>query len=290
MSQKKKKVMQKLKECKKILIEVNQTCNLNCTYCFYRDYGRTSSCISLKNIEDMLKMCPNVKEFYLTGGECFTSKNIEEIIELLHKKGMVTVFTNGVILDSYDSLRLNNIVSKADRFIITFDSFDFENYICRNKLSKTLSTIKKIVEINSEKLEVKVCISKNNEEQLDNIFRNLIGLKVKYLSVNFIFDIKNSSILHEVKNKKDLKKIFGVIDRYQKYFNKDYIEVLKDLYLNDIENERFPCLADEEYFYLDCMNNYLICPGNCKKIGNRGDWLKCYSKECANEWEIMYRR
>ena len=58
--------MQELKKCKKILIEVNQTCNLNCTYCFYRDYGRNTKSLSLNSINEMLEKCPNAKEFYLT--------------------------------------------------------------------------------------------------------------------------------------------------------------------------------------------------------------------------------
>ena len=74
------------------------------------------------------------------------------------------------------------------------------------------------------------------------------------------------------------------------YFNKTYIDVLKELYLNGKYLDKYPCIADSEYYYLDCCNNYYICPGNSKKLGCRGDCKKCYSKECANEWEIMYRR
>ena len=113
---------------------------------------------------------------------------------------------------------------------------------------------------------------------------------MKYLSVNFVFDIKNSLLKHEVNDFEKLEKIFEIIDNYKPYFNEEYITVLKDLYLENKENNKFPCLADKEYFYLDCQNNYLICPGNCKKIGDRGNWKQCYSKECVNEWEIMYMR
>ena len=70
--------MQELKKCKKVLVEVNQTCNLNCTYCFYRDYGRVTNGINIQNIDDLLENCPLADEFYLTGGECFTSPIIEE--------------------------------------------------------------------------------------------------------------------------------------------------------------------------------------------------------------------
>ena len=282
--------MQKLNECKKLLIEVNQTCNLNCTYCFYRDYGRVKDSLSLDNIKEIFEKCPNANEFFLTGGECFTSKNIDEIIDLLHRRGSVTVFTNGIILGAYDEDRFNEVVNKVDRFIISFDSFKFETYICRKKLDDTLKTINRILKYNPEKLEVKVCISHYNVDDLENIFRELISLGVKYLSINFVFDIKNSDACHEVKDNLKLIDIFNIIDKYKTYFNDTYIEVLRDLYIKNIENDKFPCLADSSYYYLDATNNYLICPGNCKEIGERGNYKECYSKECANEWEMMYVR
>lgn len=282
--------MQELSECKKVLIEVNQTCNLNCTYCFYRDYGRSLESLNVGDIENMLNKCPKANEFYLTGGECFFSKEIDQIIEVLHQKGKVIAFTNGVILNKYDDDRLLKVVGNVDRFIISFDSFDFDNYLCRRNLDETLKTIKRILLIDKNKVEVKVCVSNFNVNKLDTIFKELISLGVKYLSVNFVFDIQNSELSHEVVDSKNLWQAFKIIEQYKEYFNESYIEVLKDLYINNRKNKKFPCIADKEYFYLDCKNNFLICPGNCKKLGCRGDWEKCYSKECANEWEIMYTR
>ena len=282
--------MQELKKCKKVLVEVNQTCNLNCTYCFYRDYGRVTNRINLQNIDDLLENCPLADEFYLTGGECFTSPIIEEIIERLAPRGKVITFTNGVILNKYDDERLKKVVNNVDTFIITFDSFDTKNYLCRDKLLETISTIKKILNIDSNKVEVKVCINEYNYDHIEELFVGLIDMGVKYLSVNFVFDIQYSKLNHEVKELKKLRHVFEVINNYREYFNSKYIDMLYDLYINNEINESFPCIADSEYYFLDCSNNYLICPGNCKKLGTRGEWKKCFSKECANEWEMMYTR
>lgn len=282
--------MQKLSESRKLLIEVNQICNLNCTYCFYRDYGRVSNMLSLQNIDELLEKCPMADEFYLTGGECFVSPIIDEIIEKLSLRGKVIVFTNGVLLNKYSPDRFEKVVNNADRFIITFDSFDTDNYVCRDKLSETINTIKKILDIDPEKVEVKVCINEFNYDHIKEIFARLINMGVKYLSVNFVFDIQNSEFKHEVKDPNKLKHIFDLIYSNIEYFNVKYIDMLYDLYVNNKINENFPCIADSEYFFLDSSNNYLICPGNCKKIGFRGEWKKCFSKECANEWEMMYTR
>lgn len=282
--------MQELKKCKTLLIEINQKCNLNCTYCFYRDYGRISDTLSLDQINSMLEQCPNANQFYLTGGECFTSTIIEDIINVLSKKGKVIAFTNGVMLNSFNDDKLNRIIEKVNRFIISFDSFDFDEYICRRNLNKTLNTIKKVVSKCPEKLEVKVCITLFNYKKLEEIFDSLINMGVKYLSINFIFDIKNTDIKHEVYCSEDLNNIFNIIMKYKKYFNMKYIQVLYDLYINKRINDKFPCLADSQYYYYDCTGKFLICPGNCKKLNNRGNWNECFSKECANEWEIMYER
>ena len=282
--------MQELEKCKKILIEVNQTCNLNCTYCFYRDYGRTTKSLTIDNIDELLERCPVAKEFYLTGGECFTSPIIEEIIAKLAKKGKVVTFTNGIILNKYDKERLVNVVNNVERFIISFDSFDFDNYFCRKKLDQTINTIKKILKIDINKLEVKVCITQYNYKNIEEIFCQLVNMGVKYLSVNFIFDIHNTEVKHEIKELSILKNIFNVIYKYSAYFNVYYIDMLYDLYIKGKISDSFPCLADQEYFYLDSTNEYLICPGNCKKKKKRGNWKDCFSKECANEWEIMYMR
>ena len=34
-------------------------------------------------------------KFYLKGGECTLNRNLEKIVEFLHAKGQVVVFTNG---------------------------------------------------------------------------------------------------------------------------------------------------------------------------------------------------
>lgn len=282
--------MQKLKNCKKLLIEVNQTCNLNCTYCFYRDYGRVEKYLNMKDIDNLIQNCPNVDEFYLTGGECFLSPIIESIIMKLAEIGKVIVFTNGVILNQYNYNRLKAVVSNVDRFIITFDSFDNESYYCRKKLEETRRTIEKIVDINRNKLEVKVCVNEYNYEKIEKTFQKLISMGVKFLSINFVFDINNSNIKHELKDIEKIKNVFEIIYRYKEYFNMKYINMLYDLYVKNKTKNIFPCTADKEYYFIDSLNNYLICPGNCKKIGHRGNWKNCFSKECVNEWEIMYMR
>jgi molybdenum cofactor biosynthesis enzyme MoaA len=244
----------------------------------------------MDNVNELLSECPYIEDFYLTGGECFLSPIIEEIIEKLSSKANVTVFTNGTILNNYDDLRLKKLSKNIKRFIVTLDSLDSDNYICRLKLKETISLIKRLVTIDKRKLEVKICVNNFNYFCFEKTIKELISIGVNFLSINFVFDIKRTELKHELKKKSQLIEVFRIIKKYKSYFNMQYINMLYDLYIENQINENYPCLADEEYFFLDSSNQYLICPGNKNNIGKRGDWKKCFSRECANEWEMMYER
>ena len=58
-------------------------------------------------------------------------------------------------------------------------------------------------------------------------------------------------------------------------FNTDYINVLYDLYINGNINDNFPCLADQEYYYLD--------EGTLSDMG-----IKNYNKEKSGYFLVKY--
>ena len=140
-----------------------------------------------------------------------------------------------------------------DKLLITYDHFK-ESYKYRLKLDTTLDTIKKIISIDSNKLEVKVCINNKNIKDLDDIFKFLIDLGVKHFSINLIHNIESNDENFELTNE-EFNYAFEVIDKYKDYFNKTYINS-----------------KGEEY----------ICPANFGKKGN------CLSKECICIWEMFY--
>ena len=72
--------------------------------------------------------------------------------------------------------------------------------------------------LDSNKVEVKVCINEYNYDYIGELFAGLIDMGVKFLSVNFVFDIQNSNLLHEVKELKKLRHVFDVINIYKEYF------------------------------------------------------------------------
>ena len=68
---------------KVLLIELTQKCNLNCKYCFYRDYGRVSEEIDLDKFNKIL----NENEFVKAYNKVYKKmkKQLKEIEKIVLK-------------------------------------------------------------------------------------------------------------------------------------------------------------------------------------------------------------
>ena len=264
---------------KKLLIELNQVCNLNCEYCFYRDYDRDKEVLQLENLKSIIKNYPNLEKVYLTGGEATINKDFLDIVNEFKNNNIdVVVFTNGIKLNTVENLE--KYVNPVDKFLITYDHFK-ESYKYRLKLDTTLDTIKKIISIDSNKLEVKVCINNKNIKDLDDIFKFLIDLGVKHFSINLIHNIESNDENFELTNE-EFNYAFEVIDKYKDYFNKTYINYLKDFFFNHNMKIEDTCIAGNTFKFINCKGEEYICPANFGKKGN------CLSKECICIWEMFY--
>ena len=63
-----------------------------------------------------------------------------------------------------------------------------------------------------------------------------------------------------------------------KYSIYKYVEGMSPRKANVVFSKALSVEIEEgqEYYYLDSTNQYLICPGNCKKLGKRGNWKECF--------------
>ena len=263
--------------CESLLIEVTQKCNLDCLYCFYRDYGRNLNEISEKDIKIILNKYNQIDNIYLTGGECTIAKDFMSIIKICSKKAPTTIFTNGVALAETDFL--NRIDKYISNYIITYDDNN-DNYPCRKMIKKTDIAIKNILNISPYKLIVKVCINKFNYGNLENIFKYLEKIGVKRVSINLIHNIKTSDNDFEL-GKDELKNIFNILDSFSKILYVNYYEDIKKYYLDNIDNLTVKCKAGNSFFFYDCVGNIHSCPSNCNKSKT------CLSKECTSLYEMF---
>lgn len=92
-------------------------CNLKCEHCFIscsptNDYlGR----MTLAQIEPYLEQAAElgVREYYLTGGEPFIVKELEEIIARILEQGPVSILTNGILITEERAQRLAEVRDAA---------------------------------------------------------------------------------------------------------------------------------------------------------------------------------
>ena len=265
-------------QCDAILFELNQTCNLDCEYCFYRDYGRVKDNLLPTQLKKILNQYDSIGNIYFTGGECTINPYFEELLSIAEKKAPITIFTNGVTLnDESFSKEIDKYISN---YIITFDSYD-EDYFCRKRINDTLTTIKKMVQKSPEKLIVKICINKYNIDHLEDIIKYLKKIGVKKISINFVHNIKKNSNNFEI-SKDEKKKVFEILDLYEEIRYIKYYEEIKAYVLNDTKNNLIDnCKAGREFFFYDCKGNKHFCPAEYKVNKN------CISKECISLFEMF---
>lgn len=263
--------------CESLLIEITQRCNLNCLYCFYRDYGRIENEISKDDIIKILNKYYHVNNIYLTGGECTIATDFIDIIKKCSKKAPVTIFSNGITLSESDFLE--KVDEYISNYIITYDEFN-EDYPCRKLINKTNMAIKKILLKSPDKLIVKICINKYNYKNLENIFNYLKEIGVKRVSINFIHNILKSENQFELELE-ELKKVFEILDSYESIRYINYYDDIKKFYLNEDRSLSNKCKAGTSFFYYDCKGKLYSCPANCNKLKT------CLSKECTALYEMF---
>lgn len=264
------------KNCKSLLIEVNQKCNLNCLYCFYNDYGRKKTELNCDDIHKILVDYDNIEQIYLTGGECTIARDFVNILKECYKKAPVTIFTNGITLANIDFFK--KVDKYIENYIVTLDDYRLD-YPCRAKIDDTINCIKNILLNSSKKLIVKVCVNKYNIDNFENILEYLKNLGVKKVSINFIHNINNLEHQFEL-TKEELKRVFDILDKYESIRFINYYDEIKQFYLNKKDFLTEKCKAGNEFFFYDCQGIRYDCPANCNKSKT------CLSKECTSLYEM----
>lgn len=262
---------------KVLLIELTQKCNLNCKYCFYRDYGRVTDEIDLPKLNEILNEHNQIKEIYFTGGECTLAKDFIKIIEAASKKAKITIFTNGVALKDDNFFK---IVDKyVSQYIITYDEYS-EDYFCRSEIAYTEQCIKNIVKISPQKLIVKICINKFNVGNLENIIKHLSNIGVKKISINMIHNINSSKDNFEL-DKQEVVQAFEILDKHKDMLYINYYDDIKSFFIENKNMLNSKCKAGKSFFFYDCFGNKKYCPGECKQENC------CVTKECISLFEMF---
>lgn len=148
-------------------IDITYVCNLRCQHC-YHDFDN----YEIKDVLEYNQICKYIDDVYelgcfsvtLSGGEIFCRSDIWEILDYIHKKGMIiTLFSNGTLINE-------NIVDKLSKYNIykigislyAYDSVIHNNITKDNKsydnTMNALMLLKKLPSL----IEVKCVLMKDN--------------------------------------------------------------------------------------------------------------------------------
>lgn len=272
------------KDVKKILIETNQFCNLNCEYCFYNDFGRSNNYLGLSDIKTICNKYLNAREFYLTGGECTLNNQFIDIFDYLSNIGKVTLFTNGLNFEVMDRCIINKIMSNIKKIIITYDSISLEYSLRRNSERNVFNSIKKLLSIDNSKIEIKICLNKFNYSDFESTLLKLIEIGVKHFSINYIKNITSCTKNFEL-SIEEIKNTFLIVNKYKRFFNQNNINLIKKSYKCNFKN-KVSCIAGKKFIYIDCFGKEFYCPSSCKMLSDQKE-TNCFGKHCINLWEMF---
>ena len=129
-----------------IHFELTTQCNLRCVHCLY-PHKKNKNELTTKEIFDALLQLEKIGVFYLalSGGEIFTRKDIEEILDYLMKhRFLLTIYTNGTLLDDFlisKIARLNPLGVEISVYGATADVHDAVTTV-PGSFDKTIKNIK----------------------------------------------------------------------------------------------------------------------------------------------------
>ncbi|TDP26852.1 radical SAM protein [Halanaerobium congolense] len=265
------------------LIELTQLCNLKCEYCFYNDYGRKSDYITIEILKKLI--LPETTDVYLTGGEPFLASNVVEIIKFIRDENKrVSIFSNGAILFKYAEKEFKYIIDNTNNLIITLDDFRNKYKLRGANVVDVLAGIKRVINYKKDVLEVKIAVNNYNIDFFEDTVKKLIKIGIERLSINLVHNISSSKKSFEVKNKEKLVKLFDIIEKFENYFNSNYVYNLKLFLNNQIDELVKVCKAGDDFYFINCEGKVYKCPACLDdKIEDK---YKCISKECINLWEM----
>jgi len=156
-------------------LDLTERCNRRCEYCYSKRRDIEPS------LPDIVKLFSEVKGFVyrldLLGGEPMLRQDINEIIQAAKKIGkikLVTMFTNGTLVDGKTAVRLRQVGLNA-AFVSFFSSTPYtqDNISnCTGTFEKKISGIKALIEAGIRTYTFTV-INKNNFKDIGSI-NNLV--------------------------------------------------------------------------------------------------------------------
>ncbi|MBR9680251.1 MAG: radical SAM protein [Candidatus Altiarchaeota archaeon] len=237
-------------------------CNINCKYCFL-DIKNKGDQINFDHAVKFIEyIAPRVRPravVNLTGGEPTLYPKLLPLIKIIKEEFLdptIMINTNGVLSEKL----LDDLLELKVNFYMTFEGLpeiqDFERpFHDGGGTSKiVIENIKKICEVDPNKLMVRFNISKNKVGKHKEITEFLLSLGVKRVSSAYLTKLGRGKTYE---NADPLYCIAYAPDFYREFSDKGLSSMLKFV---PTKGERFACKAGEKLLALTVDSKIVACP------------------------------
>lgn len=198
---------------KKIYIEITNICNLKCEFCI--PCRREARMMSVSDFEEVIKkVCRYTKVVTLhVKGEPLLHKNLEEILNIIHKYNlMVNITTNGTLIKERLNILKNSKCIKQINF--SLHSFNQNDHMSSLYLKNIFD-----------------CVSELN------------GITISYRLWN-LSDIRNNDVNDYIIS--ELESYYKLSNLKEKLKLKNAFEINENIYINQDTEFTWPSLGSEE--------------------------------------------
>ena len=296
----------------KVALQITTRCSMHCSYCYvnlknYQQIKDPTTKEVFKIIDELYRQ--GTRWLWFLGGEPMMRKDLGEIIDYTHKKGMFCdMNSNGILINNQNI----DIVKKLDGVCISIDGNAKSNDYYRGKgnYEKALKAVK-LLRQNKIPVRVHSILTKKTYQKLDHLV-NLskdLGISFNYCEVLKEKQDKDHSLSD--KESRDFYKKYSTykkqgvsimhslraIDFIKKWPKKDSNIIYKNEVKKYPKGSFVKCLSGDLTCFLDLDGKLYSCPRtwddglNYREIGFKKAWdylaeRKCFSCKCIGSCQL----
>lgn len=254
--------------------EVTYSCNLSCKFC-YNDKQKIEYSPSFEKIKKILKFLKTngVLEIILTGGEFFTVKYWEDILDYAKNLGFLTkIASNGVLINQLSEESL----AKIDAIGISIHSADRGIHDgltgVKGSFGQVVKSLKRLNK-NNIFFGLMYTVTADNYLNFYSSIKNLVrqqALSIRKVTINRCVEAGSAETNWNDLLKINYQKVFTQIRRVEQEFKISVIMHPFPLCLvaEKNRNKIMSCAAGRSTFVVDWRGEVRLCPLDPRVIGN----------------------
>src|SRR3989344_6394235 len=259
-----------------LIFFVTTKCPLKCKHCFYsNELNKKTDELTLDEIEKIASNIPDLEYLQLSGGEPFMRKDLIELMDVFHKRGIkkMIIPTNGYFvkqtIDKVKEMKKRNF---NFQIMISIDGFkDLHNQIrCKDCFDNAMQTFGELTKLGVN-IGFNVALSKMNYDSYIDLIK---FLKTKTDDIDPILVRAKPDVMLSAKEFKSITSQIEILTSEKlTSFYKKRRQMLNEIYCNVLDGKPLPykCLAGEIIAVLEPDGQVKACE-MLNNLGNVRDY------------------